>query len=169
MPDKIKVIISDEQKEIKVPTGIRMLLRRCCHAVLELENIEGKAEISVRLVDDGEIHSLNKQYRDVDRPTDVLSFPLMREDGGFDINPATGAKLIGDIVISVPRAVAQGEEYGHGLRREIAFLAAHSMFHLLGYDHENGGLEAVKMREKEETVLTQLGLPRNGSYYMEEE
>ena len=77
--------------------------------------------------------------------------------------------MLGDIVISVEKAMEQAEEYGHSLEREIAFLAVHSMLHLLGYDHVNGGLEAVRMREKEEEVLTQLGLKRNASYYMDEE
>lgn len=169
MAERIKVIITDEQKQVKIPTGIRMLIRRCCHAVLRLEDFEGQAEISVLFVDDDEIHRLNHEHRNVDQPTDVLSFPLMKEDGSFDTNPETGAKMLGDIVINVPQAVRQGEEYGHGFRREIAFLAAHSMLHLLGYDHEGGGIDAVRMREKEETILTQLGLKRNESYYMDEE
>ena len=167
MADKIKVMIGDDQKEFKMPTGIRMLIRRCCNAAIKLEKMTGDVEISVRLVDDAEIHKLNLQYRGVDSSTDVLSFPLMREDGAFDINPDTGAKMLGDIVISVPHAVRQGDEFGHGLRREMAYLTAHSMFHLLGYDHERGGIEAVRMREKEETVLAQLGLQRGASYHME--
>ena len=77
--------------------------------------------------------------------------------------------MLGDIVISLEKAMEQAEAYGHSLRREVAFLTVHSMLHLLGYDHENGGMEAVHMREKEETVLTQLGLKRNGSYYMGDE
>lgn len=168
MAEKIKVIISDDQKDVKIPTGIRMLIRRCCHAVLDLEGFKESAEISVRFVDDVEIQRLNKEYRGKDKTTDVLSFPMKNEKGEFEINHDTGARVLGDIVISMPQAVKQGEEYGHGLRREIAFLSAHSMLHLLGYDHEDGGIEAVKMREKEETVLTQLGLKRNSSYYMDE-
>ena len=77
--------------------------------------------------------------------------------------------MLGDIVISIPHAVSQAERFGHTLQREIAFLTVHSMLHLLGYDHEGGGIESVRMREKEETVLTQLGLPRSGSYYMGDE
>lgn len=168
MTDKIKVIISKSSKEVKVPTGVRLLVRRCCHAVLVNENFEGSAEISVKFVNDEEIHALNRDYRNVDRSTDVLSFPL-GEDGVYDINNDTGAKMLGDIVISIDHAKAQAEEYGHTLEREIGFLTVHSMLHLLGYDHENGGLEAVRMREKEETALTQLGLKRNESYYMDGE
>ncbi len=168
MTDKIKVIISNDQKDIKIPTGVRMLVRRCCNAVLRQENFEGSAEISVTFVNNEQIHKLNLEHRNIDRDTDVLSFPL-GENGVYDINHDTGAKMLGDIVISIEKAFAQAEEYGHPLQREIAFLTVHSLLHLLGYDHENGGLEAVRMREKEESVLTQLGLKRNGSYYLDEE
>ena len=167
MTDKIKVIITNDQKEIKIPTGVRMLIRRCCNAVLINEHFEGSAEIRVRFVDDEMIHELNREYRHVDRSTDVLSFPL-GENGVYDINHDTGAKILGDIVISMQHAVMQAELYGHSLQREIAFLTVHSMLHLLGYDHEAEGLERVRMREKEEAVLTQLGLKRNDSYYTEE-
>lgn len=163
--DSVKVIISNEQKAVKVPTGIRLLIRRCCHAVLEMENFDGSAEVSVTFVDNERIHELNKQYRNIDRETDVLSFPL-GENGEYDVNLDTGAKMLGDIVISVEKAMEQAELYNHPLQREIGFLTVHSMLHLLGYDHENGGLEEVHMREKEETVLTQIGWKRNNSYYM---
>ena len=165
---QVKVIISNEQKAVAIPTGIRLLIRRCCNAVLALENFDSKAEVSVSFVDNETIHQLNKQYRNVDRPTDVLSFPL-GENGIYDINHQTGAKLLGDIVISAEKAFEQAELYNHSLQREIGFLTVHSMLHLLGYDHENGGMEEVHMREKEETVLTQIGLKRDNSYYMGEE
>ena len=93
----------------------------------------------------------------------MLSFPL-GQDGRYDVNQETGAAMLGDIVISMERAVEQAALYGHTLQREVAFLTVHSMFHLLGYDHEGGGLEAVRMREKEEAALIQLGLPRTVSY-----
>lgn len=167
MSGKVKVIISNEQNEFKIPAGVRMLVRRCCTAVLAMEEFEGKAEVSVMFVDDDTIHQLNKQHRDIDRSTDVLSFPL-GENGVYDINNDTGAKLLGDIVISIPHALDQADRYGHSLQREIGFLTVHSMLHLLGYDHVNGGIESVRMREKEETVLTKLGLKRNSSYYMDD-
>lgn len=166
MKEKVKVIISDEQKEVKIPRGVRLLIRRCCNAVLTLEEFPSDAEISVLFVDDERMHALNLDHRGIDRSTDVLSFPL-GENGQYDINNDTGACLLGDIVISVPTAVRQAELYGHSLQREIGFLTVHSMLHLLGYDHVDGGLESVHMREKEETVLTQLGLKRNDSYYIE--
>lgn len=168
MKDKVKVIISNQQNVQKIPRGIRMLIRRCCIAVLVNEQFAGSAEISVSIVDDEQIHALNKEYRNVDRSTDVLSFPL-GVDGVYDINNDTGAQMLGDIVISIEHAQKQAELYGHSFDREIAFLTVHSMLHLLGYDHEAGGLELVRMREKEEAVLTQLGLTRSGSYYTVEE
>lgn len=166
--NRVKVIISNDQKDVKIPTGIRLLIRRCCHAVLEMENFEGSAEVSVRFVNNEQIRELNDTYRHIDRETDVLSFP-MGENGKYDVNLDTGAKILGDIVISVEKAFEQAELYNHSLQREIGFLTVHSMLHLLGYDHENGGLEEVHMREKEEKVLTQIGLKRNNSYYMGDE
>lgn len=165
---KVKVIISNEQNDFRIPTGVRMLVRRCCTAVLVQENFADPAEVSVTFVDDDEIHRLNKEYRNIDRSTDVLSFPL-GENGVYDTNLDTGAKMLGDIVISIPHALDQADRYGHSLQREIGFLTVHSMLHLLGYDHVNGGMESVRMREKEEAVLTQMGLKRNSSYYMDDE
>ncbi len=166
MKEKIKVIIANEQKAAKIPTGVRLLVRRCCNAVLTFEGFTEPAEISVTFVDDERIHELNREYRNIDRSTDVLSFPL-GENGVYDKDLETGACLLGDIVISVETAIHQADEYGHSLQREIGFLTVHSMLHLLGYDHVDGGIEAVRMREKEERVLTELGLKRNESYYME--
>ena len=161
--DKTKVIIVDRQKAVKIPTGIRLLIRRCCNAVLQMEKIPGSCEVCVSFVDTEEIQRLNAQYRNHDNATDVLSFPL-GIDGDYDINPATGAKQLGDIVLCVPIAMDQAKRYGHSFQREICYLTAHSMLHLLGYDHEQGGIEAVRMREKEEEVMQSLGLPRDGSY-----
>ena len=164
MTDKIRVIISNSQKEVKIPTGLRMLVRRCCNAVLRMENFQGAAEVSVTFANNEQIHELNKMHRNVDAPTDVLSFP-MGEEGKYDIDPATNAKILGDIVISMEKAVEQAERFGHTLQREVGYLTAHSMLHLLGYDHEEP-LEKVHMREKEELVMTQLGLPSTTSYVL---
>ena len=166
--DKIKVLISNKQSQVKIPTGIRLLIRRCCHAVLVHENFSGSAEVSVSFVSNEEIKKLNAQYRNKDIETDVLSFPL-GENGVYDKNEETGAYMLGDIVISMEKAMEQAGVYGHSLQREVAFLTVHSKFHLLGYDHEAGGLEAVQMREKEEIVLTKLGVPRGASYVMSDE
>jgi len=165
--EKIRVIISNRQKQVRVPTGVRMLIRRCCHAVLQIEEFADQAEISVSFVDNDQIREMNRQYRGKDSVTDVLSFP-MGDNGVYDINRETGAKILGDIVISVPRAMEQARTYGHTLEREIGYLTAHSMLHLLGYDHEDGGLARVRMREKEERVMRELGLPASGSYAPEE-
>lgn len=164
--DKIKVTITDKQKKMKMPTGIRMLLRRCCVAVLKTENFAHSAEVNISFVDDEEIHKLNLQFRNIDKPTDVLSFPL-GENGVYDTNPETGAKMLGDIVISVETANKQSIEYNHPFQREMAFLTVHSMLHLLGYDHVNGGIEAVRMREKEQLIMQKLGYENTG-YEMEE-
>ena len=152
-----KVLITNEQNAVKVPSGLRILIRRSCNAVLEYENFDGPAEISVTFVDNARIHEL----------TDVLSFP-MAENGEYDVDEDNGCKILGDIVISMERAMEQAELYGHSLQREVAYLTVHSMLHLLGYDHESSGLEAVRMREKEEAVLMQLGLPRTVSYTNDE-
>ena len=154
---KVKVNISDRQKAIKLPTGTRLLVRKSCIATLKEENFPNDAEVNVTFVDDAEIMTMNKKFRNIDNSTDVLSFPL-GEDGVYDTNPETNNKMLGDIVISVEHAIAQGELYGHGLRREIAYLTVHSMLHLLGYDHVDEGIEKAKMREKEEIILTKLGL-----------
>ncbi len=156
----IKVNITDKQKKIKLPSGTRLLIRKACTATLIEEKFEGLAEVEVSFVDDSQIRELNSKFRNIDSSTDVLSFPL-GENGIYDTNPETGAKQLGDIVISLEHAVEQADTYGHGLEREMAYLTVHSMLHLLGYDHVNGGLEQAIMREKEELILDELGLAIN--------
>ena len=168
MTERVKVLISNRQKDVKIPSGIRLLIRRCCHAVLVAENFHESAEISVSFVNNEQIRQLNAEYRQKDAPKNVLSFPL-GSGGKYDRNMETGALQLGDIVISVEKAVEQARMYGHSLQREIGFLTVHSMLHLLGYDHEAGGLEMVRMREKEESVLASLGLERDGSYVLPED
>ena len=156
----VKVTITDNQKKIKLPTGTRLLIRKACTATLKLEGFDDPAEVSVTLVNDETIREMNNKFRNIDASTDVLSFPL-GENGVYDENPETGAKMLGDIVISVEHALSQADLYGHGIEREVAFLTVHSMLHLLGYDHEQGGLQKTIMREKEEKVLDALGLAIN--------
>ncbi len=163
----VKVSITNRQKKVKLPSGLRLLVRRACNAVLTAEKFAGPAEVSVTFVDNEQIQELNAEYRGKDISTDVLSFPL-GENGKFDKNRETGAYVLGDVVISAEKAVLQAEIYGHSLQREIAFLTVHSMLHILGYDHVAGGMEQVRMREKEETIMLQLGLPRDASYVSEE-
>ena len=153
-----KVYITNKQNVVKVPSGLRILIRRSCHAVLEFEKFEESAEISVTFVDNEQIAELNAQYRNKPQPTDVLSFPL-GENNVYDRNPETGAVLRGDIVISLERAVEQAKLYGHSLQREVAFLTVHSMFHLLGYDHMEPE-EAAVMEKKQSEALNALGITR---------
>lgn len=160
---KIKVMIRNNQKYIKLPVGLRLLVRKCCQAVLVTEKFDHDAEVSVSFVDNKEIRQLNKLYRNKDKSTDVLSFPL-GENGIYDVNNETGAYLLGDVVISIETAIKQAQMYNHTLEREVGFLTVHSMLHLLGYDHETTPVDAAIMREKEEQVLEYLGITRDKEY-----
>ncbi len=164
---KLKVYVKNNQTEVKVPVGIRLLIRRCCQAVLTTEKFGKDAEVSVSFVSNNEIRNLNKIYRNKDSVTDVLSFPLS-SDGKTEISKETGYAMLGDIVISLETAVKQAQNYGHSLEREIGFLTVHSMLHLLGYDHETSPLDERIMREKEEFVLENLGISRDTTFIVEE-
>lgn len=165
---KVKVMVKNDQNEVRVPVGIRLLIRRCCQAVLVSENFAQDAEVSVSFVSNAEIRRLNRIYRQKDAVTDVLSFPL-GQDGHYDINKETGCAMLGDVVISLETAMKQARIYGHSLEREIGFLTVHSMLHLLGYDHETSPLEERKMREKEEEVLGELGISREATFVQSED
>lgn len=154
--DKVRVVITDDQKKVRVPTGMRMLIRRACTAVLRNDGFKGSAEVSVTFVDNEEIRKLNARYRDKDAETDVLSFPL-GENGVYDVNQDTGAKMLGDVVISMEKAEEQSKQFEHSFEREVCYLTVHSMLHLLGYDHMEPAEKRV-MRVKEENVMTQIGL-----------
>ena len=156
----VRVNIFNKQKNIEFSGDMRTLIRKSCAAVLKSEKFPANATVDVSIVSDEQIREINREYRGIDKATDVLSFPL-GENGVFDTDPKTGAYMLGDVVSSLEHALAQGELYGHGKEREIAYLTVHSMLHLLGYDHENGGLEQMRMREKEENVLNALGLSIN--------
>ena len=142
----------------------KILIRRCCQAVLATEKFNKDAEVSVSFVSNNEIKNLNRIYRDKDSVTDVLSFPLTGADGSVEVNPETGAVLLGDVVISLETAVKQAQSFGHSLEREVGFLTVHSMLHLLGYDHETSQLDQRIMREKEESVLEKLGISRDVTF-----
>ena len=152
-----KVSITVKEKSIAIPKEFRALIRKACNSSLKYEGFVDKAEINVTIVDDEEIRELNREFRDIDKSTDVLSFPL-GEDGVYDYNPETDALMLGDIVISVDHALSQAELYGHGIERELAFLTVHSMLHLLGYDHVNSDEEEKEMFTKQEEVLKIMGL-----------
>ena len=161
---KLKVSIKNNQNAVKIPSGIRLLIRRCCHAVLISEGFTQNAEVSVSFVSNAEIRRLNKSFRNKDSVTDVLSFPLTSEDGTIEIDAENGYVMLGDVVISIETAVKQANLYGHSLSREIGFLTVHSMLHLLGYDHETSPLDERIMREKEEAVLEKLGISREMTF-----
>ncbi len=134
------------------------LLRKIIERVLTNEGIHGKAEISLVITNDETIRELNRTYRGIDRPTDVLSFPLQqkpRKRGARFVFPSEDVIHFGDIVISFPRAVEQAKEYGHSLEREMGYLTAHGVLHLLGYDHKTKA-EREQMRAKEESALVDL-------------
>lgn len=139
----------------------RAELRRVCENVLRGEGVSGPVRLTVALVGDEEIQAINRRHRGVDRPTDVLSFSLVDstvDQRGF-VTPTDQPVELGDIVISYPRVLAQAEEYGHSPERELAYLVAHGLLHILGYDHEQEDERAI-MREREEAALRPLGLTR---------
>ena len=142
------------------------LLRQVIPAALEAQGVDVPWEVDVLFTDDEGIHQINLEQRGVDRPTDVLSFPMFDLRPGElptaeDADPGTGLVPLGDMVLSLERAKAQGKEFGHGTRREVAYLAVHSALHLLGYDHMDEGPMKAQMREREEAILGQLGIGRD--------
>ena len=158
---KLKVYFSNAQKAVKITPEIKALLRKAIKTALEYENFGRDAEVSVSFVTNDEIHELNRDYRGVDRPTDVLSFPMLdgdADDGDIDID--MGSVVLGDIIISAEKAVSQAAAYGHSIERELAFLAVHSTLHLLGYDHETSPEDEKDMFERQEKILTLAGIPR---------
>lgn len=157
---KIITFLSNEQEKMAPPEDIEHLIEICTAAALEEEGIDDTAEVSVTLVDNEGIRELNKEHRDIDRETDVLSFPL-GDDDGYEVDPDNDAIMLGDIVISLEKAAQQAQEYGHSYRREVAFLITHSLFHLLGYDHVNSEEEEKEMFSKQEKVLDKLGITRD--------
>lgn len=153
----VKVNFLNKQKLLPLPNGTKALVRNACKAVLQTENFTESAEINISFVDDESIRQINNEFRNIDKSTDVLSFP-MGENGEYDINPENGCKMLGDVVISVEHAVFQAELFGHSNEREIGYLTVHSVLHLLGYDHVDEAEEKKIMRAKEEEALSLLGL-----------
>lgn len=151
----LRVEIADVQTQRPLTDEMQEALQRLLADAAGDEGVDG--EVSLSFVDDAEIHRLNRDFREVDRPTDVLSFAL-EEDDAFPHFPGEDRQL-GDIVISVPRALEQAEAYGHSFERELGFLAVHGWLHLIGYDHQTDE-EARAMFDKQEAVLTRHGLVR---------
>lgn len=146
---KLKLSLRCENGQ-KCPLSLRRRIRKAAVETLKTEQVRGKCELSVLLTDDAGIHLINREQRQVDRPTDVLSFPM----GDYD--PGTGRLLLGDMVLNVDRARAQGEEYGHGPAHEISYLTVHSVLHLLGYDHVDEGPMKKEMRAREKIVMEKI-------------
>jgi len=141
------------------------LIRRTIRTALAAEGLTAPCEVDVLLTDDDGIHEINRELRQVDRPTDVLSFPEFeltpgQLPGPEDADPGTGLIPLGDMVLSMERVAAQAREYGHSKRRELSYLVTHSVLHLLGYDHLDEGPMKAQMRAREEAIMTLLGLER---------
>ena len=158
---KLKIYYANEQKIVKIPLSLRSLINRVVKATLENENFKKDAEVSVSFVNNETIHKLNLEYRGKDKPTDVLSFPMTDGDEEEDdIDLSTGAVMLSNIKKTTERAMEQANEYGHGIEREICFLAVHSTLHLLGYDHETSEDDEKYMNQTQETILQKIGLTR---------
>ena len=143
----------------------RAFLRKVIRTALAAEGMDLPCEVDVLLTDDETIHQINLDMRQVDRPTDVLSFPEFdltpgQHPGPEDADPGSGLIPLGDMVISMEHVAAQAKEYGHSQRRELAYLAVHSVLHLLGYDHLDEGPQKARMRAREEAILGELGITR---------
>ena len=141
------------------------LIRRTIRTALAAEGLTAPCEVDVLLTDDDGIHEINRELRQVDRPTDVLSFPEFeltpgQLPGPEDADPGTGLIPLGDMVLSMERVAAQAREYGHSKRRELSYLVTHSVLHLLGYDHLDEGPMKAQMRAREDAIMALLGLER---------
>ncbi len=150
----MEILFDNRQKKLPYPEDLEELLQSAVELCLEEEQITKEIEVSISFVDNDEIQKLNRDYRGMDRITDVLSFPQYE-----NIKEIENPICLGDIVISLEKAFEQSREYGHSFKREVAFLTVHSMFHLMGYDHDTPENTSM-MREKEEKVLQQLGVKR---------
>lgn len=158
------------ETEIKLSFDYESIIRQVIEAAMESEKCPYEAEVNVILTDNAAIREINQEFRQIDAPTDVLSFPAADFEAPADFealekaaldyfNPDTGELLLGDIVISVEKVASQAEEYGHSLKRELGFLVAHSMLHLFGYDHMEDTERAV-MEQKQREILEGIGLQR---------
>lgn len=160
-----EVIIENIAEQIEIQDEIKETIELCIEKSLEYEGCDFDAQVSVTICDNEEIHRINKEQRDIDRPTDVLSFPMLFFDENGDIIDSDYDMdgefvILGDIVISAERAMEQAEEYGHSFRREIAFLTVHSMLHLLGYDHVTSEEDEKVMFARQEEILNKIGITR---------
>ena len=146
----LHIYFENSQDKHPVRYALKMLVRRAIEATLAYEAVSTPCEVSVTFTDDEGIRAVNRAYRGIDAPTDVLSFPLFEEQGG--------KKQLGDVLISLERCAAQAEEFGHSFERECAFLTVHSTLHLLGYDHVNSEAEETDMRQRQTAIVEKMGL-----------
>ena len=159
----------EEEGDVKLPLECEALAKRVVEEALDYVGCPYEAEVNLLLTENAQIHEMNKEFRGIDRATDVLSFPMIDypEPGTFDFleeqedcfDPESGELTLGDIVISKEKVLAQAEEYGHSVKREFCFLVAHSMLHLLGYDHMTPE-EAADMEARQAKALDELGITR---------
>lgn len=160
----------EEEVEVKFGFSYAELAENVINACLDYSQFPYEAEVNLTLTDNEGIHQINKEFRDIDRPTDVLSFPMLNyetpgdfsfldDENNDDFNPDTGEAMLGDIVISVDKVFEQAENFGHSVEREYAFLITHSMLHLFGYDHMEDD-EAKVMEEKQRDILQKMNILR---------
>lgn len=161
-----RINLSFDQKRL-TNIGLSIHLRRCINEALRIQGVDVSCEINVLVTDDEGIRVINQASREIDKATDVLSFPMFElkpgelpEDWAPYVDPQTGRVPLGDMAISLERALEQAQEFGHGVKREIGYLTVHSVLHLLGYDHLDEGPMKQQMREQEETIMAQLLLSR---------
>lgn len=151
------ISLENDQDIIVIPEKLEQLLSDGLNAVAKLHGLGEQEEVDITIVTDDEIHTLNRDYRNVDRATDVLSFALDEDGGEPELVGGPEVHFLGDIIISAETAARQAEEFGHGLEREIVYLAVHGLLHLLGYDHMQEEDKAI-MRAKEEEALREIKL-----------
>ena len=152
------IYFENSQDNTEITYKLKRLIRLSVEAALAFEGYGNTCEVSVTFTDDAGIRELNKNFRKIDSATDVLSFPLFDFEGSEEPAVDELENMLGDIVISLERAAAQAEEYGHSFEREVAFLTVHSMLHLLGYDHVNSEEEELDMRRRQTAIMEMLGL-----------
>ena len=160
---KLTVYYENQQNEEKVTYKLKMLLRQAVEETLAYEQYGNDVQVSVTLTDDEGIRDLNARFRGMDKPTDVLSFPLLDFEDDCEEPPIDEMEnMLGDIVLNLQRARAQADEFGHSFEREAAFLTVHSMLHLLGYDHETSEQDEQDMRARQRDVMERMGLAVGG-------
>ena len=150
------ISLENDQDIIVIPEKLEQLLSDGLNAVAKLHGLGEQEEVDITIVTDDEIHTLNRDYRNVDRATDVLSFALDEDGGEPELVGGPEVHLLGDIIISAETAMRQAEEFGHGLEREIVYLAVHGLLHLLGYDHERGLTEEKEMFALQDQIIAAL-------------